>query len=293
MYQGPPYRHSNVKQRPEIEWPDGKRLAVWIGLNVESHLIDKPSTSIHAGTAHLVPDPLNFGWRDYGPRVGVWRLMDMFDELKITPSILLNSDVCSLYPEIIEEGNARGWAWLGHGKNHSTQQAGMTEQVELAYLSEVIQVIFEGTGHRPRGWLGTSFTETFNTPRLLAGLGVTYLLDWCNDDQPYRLEVPNHRMISLPYSIEINDITSFVSRGLTPWEFRDLVKAQFDQLYKESAGRGLVMAMGLHPYLVGQPFRAGYFREALEHIRSHDDVWVTTADEIADWYLTHHDKNPT
>ena len=279
------YDYSPIIHRPKLELPNQTQLAFWVGLNVEHYQIDKPATSIFAGTAMLQPDPLNYGWRDYGPRVGIWRMMDVLDRYHMRASVLLNSDVCERYPQIIEEGNKRGWVWLAHGKNNSIFEAGMSLEEERAYLTEVVQAIEQGTGQRPRGWLGPALTETFNTPELLAELGLVYLLDWCNDDQPFPLNVKAGRMISVPYSIEMNDISLFVGKSLSGQDFAQEVMDQFDVLYEEGARSARVMCLALHPFVVNQPFRHKYLDKALEYIAGHEGVWLATSDEIAEWYL--------
>jgi peptidoglycan/xylan/chitin deacetylase (PgdA/CDA1 family) len=283
------YSYSPIVDRPKIEWPEGKRLAFWIGLNIEHYEVDKPSTSLFPGTAGLVPDPLNYGWRDYGPRVGIWRMMEALDELGLRASVMLNSDVCAAYPQIIEAGVKRGWAWLAHGKNNSIFEAGMSPDEERAYLSDVVGTIEAATGTRPKGWLGPALTETLHTPEILGELGLTYVCDWCCDDQPFPLNVRSGPMLSMPYSIEVNDIPLFVGKSLSGEDFYRIVVDQFDTLYAEAESSGRVMSLGLHPFVVGLPFRHPYLKRALEYIMSHDGVWATTSDDIADWYLAHHD----
>ncbi len=279
------YDYSPLIDRPRLELPNGARVAFWVGLNIEHYEVDKPSTSIFGGTAALQPDPLNYGWRDYGPRVGIWRMMDLLDKYRVRASVLLNSDVCERYPRIIQEGVKRRWAWLAHGKNNSIFEAGMTLEQEREYLTRVVQTIAQSTGQQPKGWLGPALTETFNTPELLAELGLTYLLDWCNDDQPFPLNVKAGRMISVPYSIEMNDVSLFVGKSLPAADFAQMVKDQFDVLYDEGANSGRVMCLALHPFIVSQPFRHKYLDQALAYITAHDDVWLATSDEIADWYF--------
>ncbi|MBA2529397.1 MAG: polysaccharide deacetylase family protein [Euzebyales bacterium] len=234
----------------------------------------------------LTPDPLNYGWRDYGPRVGVWRMMDVLDRYSMRASVMLNSDVCEHYPQIIEAGRERGWRWLAHGKNNSIFHTGMAEDEERAYLSEVTDTIAQATGRAPKGWLGPALTETFNTPRLLAELGFDYVCDWCNDDQPYPLRLDRGRLVSVPYSIEVNDIPLFVGQGISGEAFYRVLVDQFDVLYAEGADSGRVMGIGLHPFLVGLPFRITYLERALAYIAGHDDVWLTTSDEIVEHYLS-------
>lgn len=280
------YNYSPIVSRPKLTWPNGARVAFYVGLNIEHYQVDKPSTSIFGGTAMLKPDPLNYGWRDYGVRVGIWRMIEALDRFKIRASVLLNSAVCKHYPQIIDAGRERKWAWLAHGQDNSTFEAGMSADEERAYLKEVVDTIGSATGHSIKGWLGPALTETFETPRLLRELGLTYILDWCADDQPFPINVPG--MISVPYSIEINDVSLFVGKSLSGEAFYQIVVDQFDQLYKEGAQSGRVMALCLHPFIASVPFRQKYLEKALAHIAGHDGVWLTTSDEIAAHYIAHH-----
>lgn len=158
----------------------------------------------------------------------------------------------------------------------------MSPEEERSYLAEVIGTIEKATGRKPRGWLGPALTETFRTPELLAELGLDYVLDWANDDQPYRLNVPG--MLSVPYSIEVNDVQLFVGKSLSGPDFLQLVKDQLDQLYDDAEDSGRVMSLVLHPFVINQPFRHRYLDQALEYIANHPGVWLTTSDEIADHY---------
>jgi peptidoglycan/xylan/chitin deacetylase (PgdA/CDA1 family) len=283
------YSYSPIHKRPKLELPNGARLAFWIGLNIEHFEIGKPSTSIHPGTAGLTPDPLNHGWRDYGARVGIWRMIEQLDAHGIRPSALVNSMVCDEYPQIIEAGRERGWAWCGHGRTNSRYWTGMEIDEEREELAAVVTRLEEATGSRPAGWLAPALTTTANTPALLAEQGFTYIMDWCADDQPFPLRPELGRMISVPYAIEVNDIVQFLGMGATGRDFAQVVRDQFDCLHREAErGIGSAMCLAIHPFVLGQPFRARYLDEALAHICAHDDVWITTSDEIAAWYLEHH-----
>jgi peptidoglycan/xylan/chitin deacetylase (PgdA/CDA1 family) len=283
----PFYDYSPIVDRPPIKWPNGARLAFYVGLNVEHYEIDKPSTSITPATAGLTPDPLNYGWRDYGPRVGVWRLMELLDDVGLKPSVLLNSDVPSRYPRIIEEGNRRGWCWLAHGNNNSTLPAAMPADAEREMLLEMVETITQGTGKKPKGWMGPALNASYQTLDILAEQGLTYSLDFCADDRPFPMKVKSGRMITVPYSIEVNDISLFVGHSMTGPEFEQLLVDQFEQLYEESAESGRVMAVAIHPFVIGQPFRAKYLARALDTILSRHEIWTPTTDEIADFYYEH------
>lgn len=282
------YAYSPITERPPLAWPDGKKVAFYIGVNVEHYVLDRPSTSASMATIGLTPDPMNYGWRDYGIRVGIWRMIDLLDDLGISASVLLNSDVCRHYPQVIDAIRTRGWPWLAHGQNNSTLQANMEEADERAYLEEMLATIEQATGARPHGWMGPALTETLNTPRLLASMGLSYVLDWCNDDQPYPLRVKG--MISVPYSVELNDISLFVGPTRGAGDYVSVVTDHLDQLLAESDTAGRVMALPVHPFVVGQPARHRQLARVLEEVRSRSDVWVTTSDEIAEYYVTteHH-----
>ncbi|MEV4458019.1 polysaccharide deacetylase family protein [Microbispora sp. NPDC049633] len=275
------FDYSPITDRPTISWPGGARVAFYVGLNVEHFLVDRPSTSIWQGTADLVPDALNYGWRDYGARVGIWRVADILDRHGVRASVLLNSAVAEHYPQIIKAGLDRDWAWLLHGRTNSVLHAGLSLEEERRLLTEMAGIVAEATGRRPRGWMGPGLTETFNTPALLAELGFGYLLDWTNDDQPYPLNVPG--MISVPYSVELNDLLLF-DRGVTGPEFVQTVRDQYEQLHADAEDSGRVMALALHPFVIGQAFRARYLDQALAFLAAQPDVWLTTSDEIAAHY---------
>ncbi|QFZ24655.1 polysaccharide deacetylase [Saccharothrix syringae] len=258
-------------------------MAVYVGLNVEHFLVGRPSTSIWPGTADLVPDALNHGWRDYGTRVGIWRVAESLDRHGLRASVLLNSDVVHHYPQVIRAGVARDWAWLAHGRTNSVLHTGLEPDEERRVLADVVDTIAAATGKRPRGWMGPGLTETFNTPALLAELGLEYVLDWTNDDQPYPLTVPG--VLSVPYTVELNDLLLF-GRGTTGPEFLRIVQDQYEQLHADATAgdSGRVLALALHPFVIGQPFRHKYLDLALAHLAAQPDVWLTTSDDIASHY---------
>lgn len=278
------FDYSPIVDREKLEMPNGARVAVWVIPNVEHFDFDKPSTSITPVTAHLRPDVLNYAWRDYGVRVGIWRMMEIMERNGFKASVTLNSEVCRHYPRFIEAGNELGWEWLGHGRSNSELINGQNEEEERKIIKEVVDTIREGTGMAPRGWLGPALTESHATPDILAENGIEYLCDWCNDDQPYKMNVNKGSMISVPYSIEVNDIPAFLDKGMTGDQFYQMIVDQFDVLYEEGDSSARVMAICLHPFLIGQPFRAKYLDKALKYIAQRNEVWITQGGEINDWY---------
>jgi allantoinase len=278
------FDYSPIIDRPPLRWPNGARVAVWVIPNIEHFLFDRPSTSITAVTTSLVPDVLNYSWRDYGVRVGIWRMMEVMEKNGVKGTVALNSDVCEHYPRIIEEGNKLGWEWMGHGTNNSTLINRQTEVEENQLISTVVNTIKNSTGKPPRGWLSPALSESHRTLDVLAANGIQYVANWVNDEQPYPMRVKSGAMLSMPYSIELNDIPVFLDAGQSPETFGRMICDQFDVLYEDGAKSGRVMSICLHPFLIGHPNRSKYFDKALQHITSRQEVWVTRGGEIADYY---------
>ena len=281
-----PAQHWPISERPEMIFPGDCRMAVYVGLNIEYFEFGKPSTSRSGVTAGLPIDPLNHAWREYGTRVGFWRMLEAIDHNKLPVSVLINSEAARQFPEIVGAGRERNWAFLGHGRTNSELWAGFDEEGERNAIAEIVKTLTETTGKSPQGWLGPALSETDHTLRLLAEHGFRYSLDWVNDDQPYPLPVEGHKFASIPYSIEINDILAFIDDGISPEQFGQMIIDQFEVLHEESKRRpGAVMCVALHPFLVGQAFRYKYLAAALDAISGFSDVWYANSDEIADWYF--------
>jgi peptidoglycan/xylan/chitin deacetylase (PgdA/CDA1 family) len=259
-------------------------VAVWVIPNIEHFLFDRPSTSVTAVTTSLVPDVLNYSWRDYGVRVGIWRMMDVMGKHSVKGTVALNSDVCRHYPRIIEAGKQLGWEWMGHGSNNSTLINRQSEEEEKQLIKNVVDTIKTSAGQQPRGWLSPALSESHRTLDILAENGIQYVGNWVNDEQPYPMRVKSGSIISMPYSIELNDIPVFLDQGQAPETFGKMISDQFDVLYEDGAKTGRVMSICLHPFLIGHPHRSKYFDQALAHIRARQEVWITTGGEINDWY---------
>jgi allantoinase len=279
------FPYSAIVDRKPLRWPNGARIAVWVIPNIEHFLFDRPSTSMTHATTSLVPDVLNYSWRDYGVRVGIWRLMDIMERYGIKGTVALNSDVCLRYPRIIQAGNQLGWEWMGHGTSNSIMINRQTEEEERSLVRDVVDTIEKGTGKHPRGWLSPALSESHRTLDLLAECGIEYVCNWVNDEQPYPMRVNTGSMISIPYSVEINDIPAFVDLKQSAETFGRMICDQFDVLYEDGGKTGRVMAICLHPFLIGHPYRSKYFAQALAHITARQDVWLTTGGEITDWYV--------
>jgi peptidoglycan/xylan/chitin deacetylase (PgdA/CDA1 family) len=283
-----PFKYSPIISRKPIKWPGDARIAVWFIPNIEDYNIDVPSPGISPVLVPLMPDVLNWGWKDYGTRVGVWRLMDLFDRHGIKATVALNASVCQDYPIIIEEGKKRGWEFMGHGITNSKMITNLAVEEERAIIRTTIETIAAAAGKRPEGWLGPGLAETYNTVDILAEQGIRYVCDWCNDDEPYPMEPLQGRLISMPYSLEINDFPAIVHLHRTAGEFYEMIKDQFDVLYEEGQKSGKVMAVALHPMIMGSPSRIKYLDGAIKYIKQHKAVWFATGSEIANWYYEHY-----
>jgi allantoinase len=278
------YEYSPINRRKPFALPRRARVAVWVAINVE--YFDIAGQDFGGAGSFNVPPPNVFDYaaRDYGNRIGIWRLMELLDQYDIKASLLLNSDLCGQYPIIIEEGKKRGWEFLGHGTSNSVLLGGKSEAEERQVISTSLEAIGRAVGETPLGWLGPALQETFRTPDILAEAGIKYLCDWCCDDQPFPMKVKTGTLISVPYSIDLNDIPAFVYHHITSEQFFQMIKDQFDTLYREGLSQARVMCIALHPFLIGQAYRIPWLDRAIQHIRSHEQVWFATGREIAGWY---------
>lgn len=278
------YPYDPILRRAPLTLPGGDRVAVVVYLNIEHFPESAPGTPLMPQTASMTPDVLNYGWRDYGNRVGLWRITEALDRHGIAASVCLNAEVCTEYPQIIEEGNERNWEWMGHGMNNTQPLNGIDEDAERALIAQVLDDIEKGTGTRPKGWLGPYLAQTFNTPDLLAEAGVEYVCDATCDDQPFAMKVRSGSLLSMPYSVEINDIPAILSIGLSGEAFGAQIRDQFDVLYAEGEHNARIMPICLHTFLSGQAFRAKHVAAALDYIAGHEKVRFATAGELNDWY---------
>jgi len=273
----PFFTYSPIVRRPPLRWPDGARVAVWVLVAVEYFEFDWSASG-------KVPDVRDYSRRDYGPRVGVWRLMDILDKHRVRASVVLNSAAATHYPEIIQEALARKWDILAHGITNSRPLSGLSVDAERQVIRETLDTIAKAIGRRPRGWMGPGLHETYNTLDLLAEAGIEFVGDWVNDDQPYPIKTKAGTLVSLPYSVELNDRPLFLGPTMPANTFFDVVRDAFDMVYEEGRTQGRVLPIAVHPYLMGQPFRAKYFDQALAYVKQHTNVWWATASEIVDWY---------
>ena len=283
------YEDSFIFERKPYSWPNNKSLAIWIAPNIEVWHYDSPAgTGVSPNPTNRVPDVINYAWREYGMRVGLWRFADVLDAAGVKATVALNSQVCDAHPKAVEEMKKRGWEFMGHGTTNSESLAGLAPDKEREVIRHVLTTIEKATGRKPRGWLGTGLTETYNTLDILAEQGVTYCGDWNADDQPFALKVKTGKMFAIPYCMEINDIPLFIRKGYTGEQYYRSVMDQFETLYAESEKQPRVMGIPLHPMITGQPLRIRYLERALAEIKKHERVWFATGSEIIDAYERAH-----
>ncbi len=233
------------------------------------------------------PDAREYSYRDYGNRVGFWRMLEVLDAYAIKCCVSLNMAVLEHYPEIAEAMVSRDWDFMSHGIYNTRYLYGYSEDRERAFYQDNIETLKRHTGKQLKGMLGPAISGTANTPDLMAESGLIYHTDWLHDDQPVPIRVKAGKLISVPYSIELNDSPLFRTH-FEGEDFVQICKDQFDQLYREGEHHGRVMCIALHPFVIGQPHRIQYLDEILRYIMSHDGVWQTTADEIAEYYMAHY-----
>ena len=279
------YDYSPIVERAQFDWPGGKRIAFYVALNVENF-------SFGEGLGHTPtslgpqPDPRNFAWRDYGLRVGVWRIFDLAEELGLPLAHLLNASVCETCPQIADKIRARGDEVIGHGYTNSERQSDMDEAAEAAMIRQSTEILANCVGARPYGWMGPWIAETLVTPDLLKEAGYRFLMDWPADDQPFWMRTRAGPILSVPYPIEINDSPVMLSRAQPATDFRQMIVDQFDAMLALSSAHSLVFGISLHTFVAGQPFRLIQIREALRRVLEHpgmEKVWITTPGQIADY----------
>ena len=275
------FDYSAIVRRPIYEWPNGTRLAVYIGFNLE-HFAFGEGLGAKLVTPADGVDVLNHAWREYGNRVGAWRCLELFDALKLPTGAIVNTSLYDHCPDLVAAFAARGDEIIGHGHSNSQAQGAMAAEDERALLQSCRERIASESGRAPDGWLSPWISESRDTPELLAATGYRYTLNWCHDDQPVRMRTSAGPLWAIPYPQELNDIPAIVARQMSASDFADMIVDQFDEMQRQSAQQPLVMGIALHPYLVGQPHRLKHLRRALKHVSTSNQTWWTTPGRICD-----------
>ncbi len=284
------YTWSPIVRRERLTWPDGARIAVAFVVSLGHYEADPPSGAFdpptHRSPLRIMPPPdyPTVTHREYGHRVGIFRLFDLFDAHAIRATAAVDALTAQGYPRLVTECRRRGWEVIAHGVSQRRAiTAEMSEADERAYIRFALDTVASVANVMPSGWLSPEQSESTRTPGLLAEAGVDYVCDWANDDQPYLIG-PADRLVSLPLMQDISDVNLHWNRRVTMARWAALVCEAFDTLYRESRESGRLFVLPLHPWCIGQPFRLAYLHQVLAHIRKHDQVWAATGAEIATWY---------
>ncbi len=277
------YDYVPITGRADYSWPGGRRLAVYLAINLE-HFAFGEGLGAALAPGGPPPDVLNYAWRDYGNRVGAWRMLQMLDELDLPSCAVTNAAMFDYAPELPAAFVARGDEIVAHGRTNSERQGDLDAAAEARLIAEATEVLTRHVGKPPRGWLGPWISESRVTPDLLQEAGYAYLLDWCHDDQPTWFRTRRGRILAVPYPQEVNDIPAIVARQMEAGAFADMIVDQFREMSRQSQDQPLVMGVALHPYIVGQPHRLHHLRRGLEEIvRDRARLWLTTPGAIAEF----------
>ncbi|MDX3908049.1 MAG: polysaccharide deacetylase family protein [Pigmentiphaga sp.] len=278
------YPYSSINARTDYSWPEGKRLAFYIGLNIERFAFGTGLT--HNLTVPIpAPDQRAFCWTEYGNRVGVFRLFDLFDSLGLPASHLINTSLFDYAPEIVAGINGRGDEIIGHGRTNAERHGQMWEEDEARFLALVRDEIADKAGQQVRGWMAPWMSVSHVTPDLLQEAGFKFVMDWPADDQPLWMKTRSGRIMSVPYPLELNDSPQMLVRHATPSAFEQMLIDQFEEMLEQSAKQPLVCGLALHAMVVGQPYRLRALRRALQYIADHPrrgEIWFTRPGAIYD-----------
>lgn len=277
-----------IDARPQIHWPDGRRLAVWIVPNVEHYEIDPSVKGVREAWPRTgPPDGLDYPRKDYGHRVGLDRFIDLCDRLDITCTVSLSMAVPQMYPDSFAPMRERGWEFMCHGLYNTHYLWDTPIDNERAFIADCQARMVAATGQPLRGWFSPACSHTANTAELVAEAGIDYFCDLFHDDQPFPVRTRAGSLITVPYSMDVNDAVVFAAGGDAE-AFEHVIRDQFDRLHADSASAARVMCIACHPYLSCQPQRVRSFERALRHVLAHDDIWLATGAQIADWYRRQH-----
>ena len=282
------YDYLPYSRRPKIEWPGGARVAFWVAPNIEFYELEPPKNPSRPAWARPAPDVLNYSYRDYGNRAGFWRMAEAMDRCGMRGSVSLNVAVCEHHPEVIAACVERGWELYSHGTYNTRYLFNLSEEQERAVIQDSIDTIRKASGQKLDGWLAPALTYTERTLDLVAEMGLSYVCDLFHDDQPGPVKVNKGKLVSIPYSLEMNDVIAYNVNLVSPRHYGEILKRQFDRLYAEGEESGTVMCIPLHPYLIGQAYRLKAFEDALAYITGHDKVWRATGREIARHFIDNH-----
>lgn len=280
------YAWSILQQRKPVSWPNGARIALWVVPALEWFPLDMKGKPFKPPGALVTsyPDLRHYTLRDYGNRVGIFRVMQALDRLGIRASVAVNAAVAARYPSLVKACVARGWEVIGNGLDMDhLHYEGLPSEEERKLIEDSLAILRDASGQKIRGWLSPARSESFATLDLVAAAGIDYICDWINDDMPFAMRTETGSLHSLPLSNDIDDYTILVQNRHAEDAYAQQVCDQFDVLYKESETQGgRILALSLHPWVIGQPYRIGALERALKHVMGHKGVWAATGSEILD-----------
>jgi len=294
------YDYVAMPDRLPLRFPNGARLAVILTINLEYWEKFRPGQRepLFTGGPMTIPHPLpgdvwdtaNWTWREYGQRVGVWRLIDVFDEAGVKPSCTVNGMILTERKRIVDAVNQRGWELVPHNWAQNDLLTDYTGKPELerAVIKRTLEQYVHAIGRPAKAWLSSALRGTVYTPAFLKEFGLIAYCDYLNDDQPYLIKTIHGPIVCVPYSNDINDFNLFARGGMSASAALETIKLCFDQLYTESAASGRLMNFGMHPHVMGQAHRIGALRDFIDYAKSHEGVWFASREEIASWYLDIH-----
>jgi peptidoglycan/xylan/chitin deacetylase (PgdA/CDA1 family) len=276
----------NARRLP-LAWPGKARVALCVIVSLEHAEWHRPEG--HHQVANLAggygwgpfPDITAWSHREYGNRVGIFRVLEVLDRHGIKPTIALDALTADHYPFLVRHLRERGCEFIAHGVSANRMiTSKLSEAEERAYIQSAIASVSRATGRTPAGWLGPDYGESARTPGLLAEAGLTYVCDWTNDEQPYRMKVPKGDLYALPITLPLDDINALWDRRVDFDHYGEMIRESFDVLYQDGEKSGRLLVLNLHPFLIGQPFRIGALDAALAHVVRHPAVWRATGSEI-------------
>lgn len=276
--------YSAIVDRPALKLPGKARIVIWSIVNLEVWDINRPMPRAFLSPPSgqpLMPDVPNWSWHEYGMRVGVWRFFKLFEQLAIRPTLSINARVCEDYERVAAQARDAGWEFMAHAYDQIPMHK---LEDQSAMIERTLDVIQKFTNSRPVGWLGPGLTQTFETPDLLAKAGIRYIADWVHDDEPTTISTVHGPLITLPYTVEQNDIPVMMIHQHQSSYWTTRITDAFDQLYEESADRAKVMAIAVHPYISGMPHRIRHLRAAYDYINRFDGVVHWNGVQLMDWF---------
>ena len=275
--------------RAKLSWPGGARVAVCAIVSLGHAEWKRPEGSYQApnfaGGYGWGPFPDVTAWshREYGHRVGVFRVLDVLEKHGIPPTIAIDAMTARHYPWLVRHCVARGGEIIAHGVSASQVITSlMSEAQEREYIRTSVDAVADATGKAPMGWLGPDSGESARTPQLLAEAGLRYVCDWANDEQPYRMNVPQGDLRALPVSLPLDDVNALWDRRMDADRYGRMIVETFEALYRDGADHARLLTLTLHPFLIGQPFRIGVLDAALAHVAKHEGVWRATGAQIVE-----------